>query len=95
MDKQDERWEVEWCTRYAIDPATGDHDFDGDEMSVRDFRTQDAAIRFANTLTPIGWGLVQVRRKVLTPVDGYPHLHDWEYVGDAIEIDRPFTEPVA
>lgn len=93
MSASPERWEVEWCSRYAIDPATGDHDFDADTMEYRNFRTLAAAERFANTLTPQGWGLVQIRRKIKVPVPGYPHLYDWEYVGEVVEIDRPFTNP--
>lgn len=94
MSKQQERYEVEWCTRYAIDER-GDHDFDSDEMSVQDFRTLEEAKRFAHTLTPEGWGLVQIRRKVLVEVECLPGEHEWEYVGEAIEIDRPWKEPAA
>ena len=85
----DVRWECEWCTKYAID-ENGDHDFDADVMSTRDFPSIEEARAFAKTLTPEGYGFVQIHKKawLQCPYSGLP---EWQYAeGSAETIDVPY-----
>lgn len=85
----DVRWECEWCTKYAID-ENGDHDFDADEMTFRDFPTIEEARAFAKTCQPQGYGFVQIRKKVLMPCPYSRSRTEWQYAGGVEEeIDVP------
>lgn len=87
----DVRWECEWCTKYAID-ENGEHDFDADEMTFRDFPTIEEARAFAKTCRPQGYGFVQIRKKVLMPCPYSRSRTEWQYAeGVEEEIDVPYV----
>lgn len=94
--KPADRWEVKWCEKFFID-ENGDHNYARDTMATRCFASEAAAIRFAKTRRPEGSGLVQIRHMTAVVAahseSGRP-LYDWDMLGNPIEIDVPWREPI-
>ena len=80
-------WEVEWCNRQHFDKS-GEWDPDADEVEFRDFRTKEAAEKFA-IKQPSEWGIC-LMREFTHEGDGDEYGRFWfkEYTQrEAIEIE--------